>query len=464
MKIPSVATPDYLLKGRISRRLYSEFAESLPICDFHCHLSPKEIAENKTYRSLTELMLGGDHYKWRLMRSCGIPEELITGNADDFAKFEAFSSCLRLAVGNPIVPWTAMELSKYFGISEALTPESARRIYDSCGEMLKTFGFSARGLIARSNVRVLCTTDDPADSLEFHREIRDSGFETVVLPSFRPDKALHIENPGFADYITLRLGVRDYSSLLRVLSERMDSFSLLGCRESDHSLSFVPYREGDAEKILLRRLSGEKLSEEETEIYQTSLLSFLGKEYAKRGWAMQLHLGALRNNSSRIFSSVGADAGCDSMNDLPIAAPLARFLDSLDRDNLLPKTVLYPLNPKDTFQIGTMIGNFQSSDAVGKIQLGAAWWFNDQKDGIEAQLRTLGNLGALGTFIGMLTDSRSFVSYSRHDYFRRILSSLLGKWVEDGDYPADYEALGRIIRGICYDNAMNYFGFAKKEV
>ena len=449
---------DFMLKNRTAKKLYRKFAAELPIIDYHCHIPPEQIAEDHRFSGITELMLGGDHYKWRAMRSFGIEEKYITGDAPDWDKFLAYATMLPHAIGNPLLHWTQLELKRYFGIDEMLTPESAKRIYDRANALLASDGFSARGLIAKSNVEVICTTDDPADDLRFHRAIKASGMMTRVLPAFRPDKAVNIHKETFLPYIE-KTGAKTYGELLEWLRGRIGFFHENGCRLSDHGLDYVPFAEGDPAPIFARALAGEKVSREDAEIYQTAVIQFCAREYARRGWALQIHTGAIRNNNERAFAELGADAGFDSINDPKIAENINRLLNSLDRTDELPKTILYSLNPNDNYTLATCMGNFQRAPFKSKVQLGSGWWFNDQRDGMEAQLRAFGNLGVLGCFIGMLTDSRSFVSYPRHEYFRRILCNLLGSFVEDGEYPADMDALGRIVRGISYENAKNYFGF-----
>ena len=449
---------NFLLQTKTAQTLYHTFAEPQPIIDYHCHLDPKQIADDHRFSDIGEVMLAGDHYKWRAMRSYGIDEHYITGSATWREKFRALAETIPYCIGNPLYHWTHLELTRYFGIDETLTPESADRIFDRCTELLNTDGYSARGLMERSNVKVVCTTDDPADSLEYHKQIKESGFSLKVLPAFRPDKAVNIHKDTFLPYLQ-KTGAKNYADLKAWLSSRMDFFHENGCRLSDHGLDFIPYREGDAAKVLEDVLNGKTPTQEENEIYMTDLLRFFGKEYGRRGWCMQLHVGALRNNNTKMYRKLGPDTGFDSIADGGLAAPLAKFMDALEREHALPKTILYSLNPNDLYALGTLMGCFQSAECRSKIQLGSAWWFNDQKDGMEAQLRALGNLGVLGGFIGMLTDSRSFLSYPRHEYFRRILCNLLGNWVEQGLYPNDIATLGQIVSDICYFNAKQYFLF-----
>lgn len=447
-----------MLRSKTAEKLYNEYAKDMPIIDYHCHLDPAMIASDYKFKNAYELFLGGDHYKWRQMRSFGIDEEYITGSADEYEKWLGFAKLMPYLIGNPLYHWTALELKRYFDIDEPLCEKNAKGIWDTCNEKLKDSGFSARNLILKSNVEVICTTDDPSDDLRFHKKIKADGFKTRVLPTFRPDKAINIEKSDFADYIKDN-GIESYSGLINWLKERISYFNENGCRLSDHSLEIVPYCEGDARAVFEKKMSGEILTENEAEVYKTAVLSECAKEYSRLGWAMQLHIGAMRNNNTMMFEKLGADTGFDTINDLCIAEKLSRLLDSLSRDEILPKTILYTLNPKDNYVLGTMIGNFQSGPTKSKLQFGSGWWFNDNEDGMISQLKALGNLGVLGRFIGMLTDSRSFVSYPRHEYFRRILCNLLGEWVESGRYPEDFDSLETIVRGISYSNAKEYFGF-----
>ncbi len=449
---------NFMLYNKTGKGLYEDYAKNLPIIDYHCHLVPEMIANDHIFKDAYELFLGGDHYKWRQMRSCGVPEELITGNADGFDKWCAFAKYMPLLIGNPIYHWTALELKRYFDIDTSLTEESAKEIWDICNAKLSEADFSARRLIERSNVEVICTTDDPADSLEYHKQIKDSGFKTKVLPTFRPDKAVEISKPTFLPYIE-QIGVKNYNELVTWIKERIAFFNSVGCRLSDHGLEGVPYAEGDAAAVFDKKMQGKTITFEEAEIFKTAIIGVCAEEYTKYGWTMQLHMGALRNNNTKMFKMLGADTGFDSINDLCIAEKLSSLLNSLECDNILPKTILYTLNPKDNYVLGTMLGNFQSSPTAGKIQFGSGWWFNDNRDGMEAQMKALANLGAFGNFVGMLTDSRSFVSYPRHEYFRRILCNMIGELVEKGEYPDDQKSLKRIIEGICYYNAKQYFEF-----
>ena len=405
----SFINDNFMLKNETAKTLYG-YAKNLPIIDYHCHLSPKMIAENHQFKNAYDLFLGGDHYKWRLMRSNGIDEEYITGGADDFEKWCAFAKTVPLMIGNPMYHWTHLELKRYFDIDETLSEKTAKMIWDRINECLAKEEFRAQGLIKTSNVEIICTTDNPYDDLAYHKQLKD--FDTKILPTFRPD----------------------LSEIQSDITGRMDYFHENGCRLSDHAI--------------------DELNDELIE-----KLVFLGEEYAKRGWTMQLHIGAMRNNNTKMFEKLGPDTGFDSVNDFQIAEGISKLLNALEMKDALPKTILYTLNPKDNYVLGTMLGNFQKAPTPGKIQFGSGWWFNDQRDGMESQMKALANLGLLARFVGMLTDSRSFVSYTRHEYFRRILCNMLGKWVEEGEYPADFEMLRKIVEGICYKNAKEYFGF-----
>ncbi len=406
----SIINDSFMLYNKTGKELYENYAKDLPIIDYHCHISPKMIAENHKFKNAYELFLGGDHYKWRQMRTNGIDERYITGNADDYEKWVKFAETMPQLIGNPLYHWTHLELKRYFDIDEALCPDTAKEIWDRVNALLATDDYSVQGLIRKSNVDTICTTDAPYDTLEYHKQLKS--FETKVVPAFRPD----------------------LSDIRSDITDRMDYFHENGCRLSDHAV--------------------DDMSDETVE-----KLVFLGEEYAKRGWVWQLHIGALRNNNTRMFEALGADTGFDSVNDFQIAEGLSKILDSLDKKNALPKTILYTLNPKDNYVLGTMLGNFQGGGIPGKIQFGSGWWFNDQRDGMESQMRALSNLGMLARFVGMLTDSRSFVSYTRHEYFRRILCNLIGGWVEKGEYPNDQKTLKQIVEGVCYYNAKEYFKF-----
>lgn len=457
---------DFLLETETAKRLYHEYAENMPIIDYHNHLSVKEIYENKKFSSITEAWLAFDHYKWRMLRVNGVAEEYITGNKSPKEKFDKWAKTVPYTLGNPVFHWTHLELRRIFGIEEILSPKSADFIFQRCNELLKKDDFSARNLIRKSNVHVLCTTDDPKDDLAYHKALKDE-FEVKVLPSYRPDKALHIEKDGFASYINdlgkiVGYKLESYSLLKNALIERLDYFCEAGCKVTDHGLDEMLYAdafESEVEEIFIKGLNGEKLSKEELRKYKGNLLNILGKEYNKRNLVMQLHIGPLRNNSTRGFEKLGPDAGYDSINDLNIAYDLSKFLDSLDKIDKLPKTILYNVNAKDNDVMSSMAGNFQDGKTPGKIQFGTGWWFNDQKDGMEKQMESLAQIGMLSRFIGMLTDSRSLLSFPRHEYFRRILCNKLGNLIESGQYPDDIGFVGEIVKDICYNNAKEYFGF-----
>ncbi len=454
----SIINDNFMLRTETARRLYHDYAAEMPIIDYHCHLDPAMIAKNISFKNITELLLGGDHYKWRAMRSNGVDEKYITGDAPDREKFQKWAETVPYLIGNPLYHWMHLELKRYFDIDLALSPETAEEIWNICNEKLATPEFSSQNLILRSNVKVICTTDDPMDTLEHHKALREQGFATKVLPTFRPDKAVNVDKETFIPYIQ-KMGVSSYDEMIALLGEKIEFFHENGCRLSDHALDVIPYAEGDPRPVFDKAMKGEPISKEEADCFKTAVLLFCAKQYARLGWAMQLHIGAMRNNSTRMYRALGADTGFDSINDREIAEPLSRFLDALDTEDQLPKTILYTLNPKDNYVLGTMLGNFQKAPVAGKIQFGSGWWFNDQRDGMEQQMRALSNLGLISRFVGMLTDSRSFVSYPRHEYFRRILCNLLGDWVENGEYPNDPAMLKTVVQGICYNNALAYFGF-----
>ena len=450
---------NFLLSTETAKHLYRDYAAPQQIIDFHCHLNPQEIWEDRRFENITQVWLGGDHYKWRLMRSAGVDERFITGDADDREKFQKWAETLGLAIGNPLYHWSHLELRSYFGYQGALNGGTAEEVWQLCNEKLKTL--SARTLIVNSGVKALCTTDDPADSLEWHKKIaEDQSFGVKVLPSFRPDKALGIEKADYPAYLK-RLGeIASFSQLVEVLKERLAFFVSLGCRVSDHGMESVPYapaEPAEVEAIFRRRLAGELPTALEEKQFKTALLLALGREYHRLGVVMQLHFGVIRDNSHRVFRALGPDAGIDSIGDAPSIRELAAFLGALDDTDELPKTILYSLNPNDNAALVTVMGAFQTGEAVGKVQHGSAWWFNDHRQGMIDQLTTLAADGYLAGFVGMLTDSRSFLSYARHEYFRRILCELLGSWVENGEYPKDENALRCIIEGICVKNAERYF-------
>lgn len=459
---------DFILTNKTAKILYNDYAEKMPICDYHCHLSPQMIFEDKPFENITQIFLGGDHYKWRYMRSCGVDEEYITGGKSDKEKFSAFCGCLQYAIGNPLYHWTHLELKRYFGIDTVVRADTADEIWEKANKIIKDTQMSPAKLINNSNVAFICTTDDPVDNLEMHKEISKKGHVNAkVLPTFRPDFMINIDKDTFAPYIEKLAGaanmkIEDYDGLIKAVYERIEYFNGAGCRISDHALDSVPFEETTQEevnRIFKTALSGGKLTMQEIDAYKSYTLIQLGKKYSELDWAMQLHIGALRNNNSRMFAKLGADTGFDSISDYCIAYPLSKLLNALESEDNLPKTILYTLNPKDNYVLGTMLGNFQGSNVPGKIQFGSGWWFNDQRDGMTEQIKALANLGALCKFVGMLTDSRSFLSYTRHEYFRRILCNILGAWVENGEFPDDMETLGKIVEDICFNNAVNYFAF-----
>lgn len=458
---------DFILKNETARALYHQSAESLPIIDFHNHLNPQEIYEDRCYDNLAEVWLGGDHYKWRAMRANGVPEELITGDGDPYEKFLAWADTVQNCIGNPLYHWTHLELKRYFGIDDVLTPETAPAIWEKCNALLKTPEYSIRNLLKMQNVEVLCTTDDPIDDLKWHKKLAEEGFEIQVLPTFRPGRALDIEKDDFADYIAqlgerTDLEIHSLDDVLQALKKCLAYFIEAGCRVTDHSLEsdfFLPASLEEADYIYQKRMSGETLSLEETAKYRGFVLTELGREYSRNNLVMQLHIGAIRNNSLRMFQHLGDDTGFDSLNDFNYAPQLSALLNAMDLTEELPKTVLYYLNSKDADMLAAMAGNYQSNtqNIRGKVQLGSAWWFCDHKSGMERQMNALADTGLISTFIGMLTDSRSFLSFPRHEYFRRILCNLIGSWVEDGEYPADMPYLNTLVQNICYTNAKQYF-------
>ena len=451
---------EFLLTNDTAKHLYHELAASLPIIDYHCHLDPREIYEDRHFDNVTQLWLGGDHYKWRLMRSFGVDERSITSEATDREKFQAWAEALSLAAGNPLYHWSHLELKNYFGFEGHLTPENAEQVWQLCGEKLSQPDFSARNLILRSKVEAICTTDDPADSLEWHQKLRQTDFPVKVLPSFRPDKALGIEKQDYLAYLARLGSPASFAALTEALRARLDQLTELGCRVTDHGMDHVPYapaEPAEIERIYQKRLGGRMPTALEAEQFKTALLLALGRAYHAKGLVMQLHFGVIRDLSKRVFRQLGPDAGIDAIGDQAPITKLAAFLNALDETGELPKTILYSLNPNDNAAIETVMGAFQTGEARGKLQHGSAWWFNDHKNGMRAQLESLAAEGHLATFVGMLTDSRSFLSYARHEYFRRIVCNLIGTWVENGEYPNDETLLKQLVQGICHDNAAAYF-------
>ena len=461
---------DFLLKNSAAKKLYHEYAAKMPIIDYHCHINPADIAGDKRYNNISEVWLGGDHYKWRLIRAGGVPESGVTGarEADPYLLFQNFAAILPKAAGNPVYHWTYLELKRYFGVEKQLNADTADEIYAHCNQKLSEPHMSVRGLIEQSNVRLICTTDDPLDDLRCHKQIAsDPAVKVKVLPAFRPDKAMNLDAPGFADYIAKLskisgVKITGFASLCAALDTRLDYFNEMGCRASDHALTGCVYEaasEADLDEILRAALAGEH-SPLAADKYRSAVLEYLGRRYCKLGWVMQIHFGCMRNLNSNMYEALGPDTGFDAMNGQGAPQNLARFLDALNKTNELPKMVLYSLNPADSEIIASIAGCFMANaQCPGKIQLGAAWWFNDTKSGMEKQLLDYANSTLLGNFVGMLTDSRSFLSYTRHEYFRRILCDFLGRLVEDGEYPDDFDTLGQMVEDICYNNTARFFGF-----
>ena len=457
---------DFLLHSETAKRLYHDYAKDMPICDYHCHIDPKEIWEDRRFTNITELWLGGDHYKWRLMRSNGVPEEEITGSAPDRVKFQRFAEALPKAIGNPMYHWCHLELKNYFGYEGTLNGDTAQEVWELTEKKLAEASFSARGLITGSNVAMVGTTDDPCSDLRYHELLAGSSFPVKVCPSFRPDPAVNIHKPGFKEYIqkladTCRMEIKTVDDVCAALTMRIEFFDRHGCRASDHGLDYVMHRAGtrqQLEEVFAKAMAGQIVTKKEAEIYQTYVLLHCGREYARLGWAMQLHFSAVRNPNSRMFAKMGPDVGFDCIGVTDSCAAAYRLMDAWEKEGKLPKTILYSLNPADDQWIDSLLGAFQGPELPGKIQHGSAWWFNDNKVGMQNQMISLANLGILGNFIGMLTDSRSLLSYARHEYFRRILCDLMGTWVENGEYPADLETLGQLVRDISFNNAKRYFG------
>lgn len=458
---------DFLLDNETAKRLYHEHACKMPIYDYHCHLPPEEIAEDKQYENMGEIWLGGDHYKWRGMRANGVGEEYCTGNKSWPEKFGKWAETMPNLLRNPLYHWSHMELQRYFGIDTLLSPTTADAIYEECTEKLRTPEFSARNLMRRMNVKLVCTTDDPVDSLEYHKQIAEDGFEIKVLPAFRPDKAMNLSDvTAWKAYIeklesVSSVEIKNWDSLLEAIDNRAEYFHSMGCRLSDHGIAYVPdgeATEAELDIILTNALSGDSINSADQDKFQAAFLYEVGKIYHSRSWVQQFHVGVFRNNNQRLFDRLGPDTGFDSMADFKQGPGLIRLLNQLDLTNQLSKTVLYNNNPVDNELFATMIGNYQDGSSPGKMQFGSGWWHLDQKDGMERQMNALSLMGLLSRFVGMLTDSRSFLSYPRHEYFRRILCNLIGTDVEKGELPADMELLGTMVENICYNNAVEYFG------
>ncbi len=459
---------NFLLQTETAQKLYHEHAAKMPIFDYHCHINPKDIAEDRMFKNITEIWLYGDHYKWRGMRTNGVDEKYCTGNASDWEKFEKWAETVPQTLRNPLFHWTHLELKKFFGIDEVLSPKNARKIFDACNEKLQTKEYSCRNIIRMANVNTICTTDDPIDNLQYHQQIKASGFEVAVLPAWRPDKAMMVDDPDFFNAYIDQLqdvsGIQiiTFNNLIEALDKRHQYFHENGCRLSDHGLDTAfaaDYSSKEIRAIFTTVRAGGKLTDEEILKFKSCMLYEFGVMDHSRGWTQQFHIGALRNNNTRLFNKLGPDTGFDSIGDKPVAESLSKLLNRLDTEDKLAKTVLYNLNPADNELYATMIGNFQDGSVPGKMQWGSGWWFLDQKDGMEKQINALSNLGLLSRFVGMLTDSRSFLSYTRHEYFRRTLCNILGNDVENGEIPYDMELLGSMVENICFNNAKNYFNF-----
>ncbi len=459
---------NFLLSNATAQRLYHEYAKQMPIIDYHNHLPPNEVAENKSFDNITRVWLNGDHYKWRAMRANGVPEEYITGNRSDWEKFQAWATTVPYTLRNPLYHWTHLELQRYFGITDILNGDSARKIYDECAEKLQTTDYTVRGLLEQMNVKLICTTDDPVDNLQYHQQLQNDNWSVKVLPAFRPDKAMNVDDTNnFNNYLTglekaADVSISTYNDYLAALKKRHTYFVANNCCVSDHGLEEIyaeDYTATEVAGIFAKIRSGGTLTLEENRKFKSAMLVNFAEWDWEKGFVQQYHLGALRNNNSRMLQQLGADTGWDSVGDFKQAKALAKFLDRLDRDNKLAKTIIYNLNPADNELFATMIGNFNDGTAVGKIQWGSSWWFLDQKDGMTKQINTLSNMGLLSRFIGMLTDSRSFLSFPRHEYFRRLLCNLFGEEIENGELPNDIDWIGQVVQDICYNNAKNYFNW-----
>lgn len=464
---------DFLLHTQTAKTLFENYASKLPIIDYHCHVPPKEIAEDKRYSTITELWLGGDHYKWRAERSCGVPEKYITGDGSDYEKFRAYATVMPKLIGNPLYHWSHLELQRYFGYNGVLNADTCDEVWKLCNEKLAAPEMSAKNIIRNSGVNLLCTTDDPIDDLRYHKQIaEDKEFNVKVLPAWRPDKGLKVDAEGYKEYIDALskasdTEIKDVASLKAAFIKRLDYFDSLGCRTADHGIDhYIPFKRAknlrQLDEIFTKAYSGEIATEEEADIFRTEFLAFFGAEYSKRHWVMQLHYGVNRNPNSIYMKKLGPDTGFDCMDQSSdTARNLAKLFDLMFSSDSLPRTIVYPINPSDNAAIATILGAFQndSEGQMPRVMQGSAWWFNDNLDGMKAQMTTFANLSAFGNFLGMLTDSRSFISYPRHEYFRRILCDLLGNWAEGGEYPADIEALANLVMDICYNNTKNYFGF-----
>ena len=459
---------NFLLNSDAAERLYHDYAKDMPIIDYHCHLPPAQIAADTRFENITQAWLYGDHYKWRAMRTNGVPESYCTGNNTDWEKFEKWAATVPYTLRNPLHHWTHLELQRYFGISDILNPASAKQIYDSCNQLLQTPEYSVQNLLRSRNVSLICTTDDPADNLQYHRQLKQDGFKIPVVPAFRPDQAMNVDVPeAYNRYLekleqAANCSISTYDDLLQTLKNRHDVFAAHGCKVSDHGIEEIyadDFLEKDIRQIFLKIRGGQVLTYAENRQFKSALLLELALMDWKAGWVQQYHLGALRNNNSRMLRQLGPDTGWDSIGDFSQARALAKFLDKLDSQDKLAKTIIYNLNPADNELMATMTGNFNDGSVAGKVQFGAAWWFLDQKDGMTRQMNALSNMGLISRFVGMLTDSRSFLSYPRHEYFRRLLCDLFGEEIERGEIPDDIEAVGKMIQDICYGNAKSYFGW-----
>lgn len=459
---------DFLLETDTAKELFHNYAEVVPVLDYHCHINPQEIYEDRKFDNIAQVWLGGDHYKWRQMRSNGIDEYYITGDASDWEKFEKYAQTLDKAIGNPLYHWSHLELQRFFDYDGVLSSKTAKEVWDLCNEKLSHDDMSVRNLIKKANVTLICTTDDPIDDLKWHKLIKeDESFDVQVLPAWRPDKAVNINKPDFMEYVgkladAAQMEINTFEDLKKALANRMDFFAENGCSVADHGLDYVMYvpaSDDEIEAIFAKKRNGEELTNEEVVKFKTAIMLFLAKENKNRNWVMQLHYGCKRDNNTVMFDKLGPDTGYDCISNEAPGSQLADFLNAVNMDGGLPKTIIYSLNPGDDELIGTILGCFQNSDAIGKIQQGSAWWFNDNKTGMQKQMTSLANLGLLGNFVGMLTDSRSFLSYPRHEYFRRIMCNLIGGWVENGEFPYDMDLLAPIVKGISYNNAIDYFNF-----
>jgi glucuronate isomerase len=459
---------NFLLKTKIAQRLYHEYAKDMPIIDYHCHLPPQQIAEDHRFENLTQIWLYGDHYKWRAMRTNGVNESYCTGNKSDWEKFKKWAETVPYTLRNPLYHWTHLELQRYFGVHDILNPDTAKKIYESCTGKLQKKNYSVRNLLRRMNVKLVCTTDDPVDSLEHHSKLKSDGFEIPILPAFRPDNAMNVSDPPtFLKYVrqlekVTNIAISSFDDFLYALQNRHDFFASMGCSVSDHGLEEIyadDFTGSEIDSIFNKVHGGKRLNEAEQRKFKSAMLVHFAEWDWEKGWVQQYHIGALRNNNSRMMQTLGPDTGWDSVGDFSQGRTLAKFLDKLDNNNKLAKTIIYNLNPADNELMATMVGNFNDGSSAGKIQWGAAWWFLDQKEGMTKQINALSNMSLLSRFIGMLTDSRSFLSYPRHEYFRRILCDLFGDEIENGEIPNDITWVGKIIQDICFNNNRNYFNW-----